>query len=482
MREETMMNHTRLSLVIAAIFLTAACGGGVTGLPQPAPTPSASPTPTTSAPAGQYEPGQIIVKYRAGAAPRDLNGARARQSVSAQGAAGGFTFVLVQVPEGREAEFIAEYARQPGVEYAELNLKRFRVDGEQVIVSGSGTPSTAPGISPTPAISPTDPKLSEFHSAFAVTRLDGVVVPASQATWQWDMHRISAPGAWASVNGAGVKVAITDEGVDCTHPQLAGKCLAGWNAVDNVALPAGANSDTGGHGTHVTGTVTANLDGIDMVGVAPGVQIIPIRLLGPQGGTTMMVVNGMIKAAELGCDVFNASWGGFVGSAAEIDAIQFAISMNCTPVFSAGNSFAPSNNPTFPASFAATNPGIISVTATGTTDRVATFSSAGRHVTVAAPGQPIYSLFPPGQGSNGFIQGTSMAAPHVTGVVALMLEKNPNLTPAQVKTILQNTARSPCAAYAKPDYSGSTCGTYNPGAGSYGWGIVDAAAAVAATP
>ena len=75
-----------------------------------------------------------------------------------------------------------------------------------------------------------------------------------------------------------------------------------------------------------------------------------------------------------------------------------------------------------------------------------------------------------------------MAAPHVTGVVALMLEKNPSLTPAQVKTILQNTARSPCASYAKPDYSGSTCGTYNPGTGSYGWGIVDAAAAVAATP
>lgn len=475
-----MMNHTRLSLVVAAVFLTAACGGGVTGLPQPAPSPSAG--PTTSAPAGQFEPGQIVVKYRAGAPPRDLNGARMKQSVSPRNVAGGgFTFVLVQVPEGRESEFIAEYARQPGVEYAELNLKRFRGHAERIHVAGSA-PSGAPEISPNPAISPTDPKLSEFHSAFAVTRLDGVLVPAAQATWQWDLHRVNAPGAWATVDGTGVKVAITDEGADCTHPQLAGKCLAGWNAVDDLPIAAGANSDTGGHGTHVTGTVAANADGVDMVGVAPGVQIIPIRLLGPAGGTTMTVVKGIMKAVELGCDVFNASWGGDVNSKAEVDAIELAVNNNCVPVFSAGNTFLTTNSPRYPAANAATMAGVIAVAASTSTDRVATFSSAGRHVTVAAPGRPIYSLFPQGQGSNGFIDGTSMAAPHVTGVVALMLEKNPSLTPVQVKTILQNTARSPCPGYAKPDYTGSSCPGFNPGAGSYGWGIVDAAAAVAATP
>ncbi|MDQ7850847.1 MAG: S8 family serine peptidase [Armatimonadota bacterium] len=471
-------------LIPAALILATACGsvmspsgtpgGGTPGFP-----------PVSSAPADQYVAGQIVVKYRPGANPREIGSARALRQATAAGRGGGFTFVLVEVPPGREAEYIAQYAAQPGVEYAELNLRRWRVDGETAQVAGSG--STVPALAPSGAISPTDPKLSEFHSAFQVTRLDGTLVPASEATWQWDMHRIGAPVAWSSVDGSGVKVAITDEGVDCTHPQLAGKCLPGWDAVDNLAIPAGANSDTGGHGTHVTGTVAAKADGVDMVGVAPGAQVIPIRLLGPQGGTTMMVVNGMLKAVELGCRVFNASWGGLVGSRAEVDAIEFAIANNCVPVFAAGNSFSPTNAPAYPAAFATTIPGMIAVASSTPTNRVSTFSSAGPYVTIAAPGEPIYSLFPAAQGSNGFIRGTSMAAPHVTGAVALMLERNPGLTPQQVRTILQNTAKAPCSGYARPDYSGSRCASptvYAPGAGSYGWGLLDAGAAVnaAASP
>jgi subtilisin family serine protease len=468
----------RRLLPVALLVLATACGSVAT-----VPTADVSPgvPPATSAPADQFVAGQIVVKYRSGASPREVGGARSLRRLTATGRSGGFTFVLVEVPQGREAEFIAQYASQPGVEYAELNLRRWRVDGERVQVSGAGAPALQR--EPAGAITPTDPKLHEFHPAFQVVRLDGTQVPQSEAAWQWNLHRIRAPGAWTTVDGSGVKVAITDEGVDCTHPQLAGKCLAGWDAVDNLPISAGDNSDTGGHGTHVAGTVAARADGVDMVGVAPGAQIIPIRLLGPAGGTLFMVVTGMLKAVELGCRVFNASWGGLVGSRAEVDAIQFAIANNCVPVFAAGNSFSPTNPPTYPAAFAATIPGMLSVASSTPTDRVSTFSSSGRHVTVAAPGEPIYSLFPVSQGRSGFIRGTSMAAPHVSGVVALMLERNPSLTPVQVKTIIQNTARAPCSGYARPDYSGSRCVSptvYSPGAGAYGWGIADAAAAVSA--
>ncbi len=464
-----------LTAAVAAVALGAACGsfGGSS-----VPAPGAGLPPATSAPAGSYVPGEIVVKYRSNLAPGALGASRIVRTTAA--ASGSFSVALVRVPEGQEGEYISRYASQPNVEYAELNLVRTRVDGERVQVTRTGP---APeGERPHGAISPTDPKLSEFNSAFQVLRLDGTTVPASEATVQWDMHRIRAPGAWTSVDGSGVKVAITDEGVDCTHAQLAGKCLEGYDAVDGRVISPGENSDTGGHGTHVAGTVAAKADGVDMVGVAPGVQVIPIRLLGPTGGTTFMVVTGMIKAADLGCRVFNASWGGNVGSRAELDAILYAIGKGCVPVFAAGNAYAPSNQPTYPASFAATVAGMLSVGSSTPTDRVSTFSSSGRHVTVAAPGEPIYSLFPIAQGGAGYIRGTSMAAPHVTGVVALMLERNPGLTPAQVKTIVQNTARPPCPGYPKPDYSGGRCGTYNPGAGAYGWGIVDAAAAVAAAP
>jgi subtilisin family serine protease len=459
--------------VLVAVALAAACGsfGGSAVRP-----PATGLPPATAAPSGSYVPGEIVVKYRSDSTPRSLGSARVVRTAASAG--GGFAVALVKVPEGREAEYISRYASQPNVEYAELNLVRTRVDGERVTVTG-GNYGTQ-GERAQGAISPTDPKLSEFNAVFQVVKLDGTTVPASEATVQWDMHRIRVPATWSSVDGSGVKVAITDEGVDCTHPQLSGKCLEGYDAVDGRVISPGENSDTGGHGTHVAGTVAAKADGVDMVGVAPGVQIIPIRLLGPTGGTTFMVVTGMIKAADLGCRVFNASWGGFVGSRAELDAILYAIGKGCVPVFAAGNSFSPSNQPTYPASFAATVAGMFSVASSTPTDRVSTFSSSGRHVTVAAPGEPIYSLFPTAQGSAGYIRGTSMAAPHVTGVVALMLERNPSLTPAQVKTIVQNTARLPCSSYPKPDYSGGRCGTYNPGAGAYGWGIVDAAAAVQA--
>jgi hypothetical protein len=476
-RSRPMWMSRALPLGMSAILL-AACGGATTGLSLPSPN---LPAPVTNAPANQYVAGQIVVKVKGSDGIRELNGSRVIRRTTVRAASGSFTIVLVEVPEGKEAEYIERYAKEAGAEYGELNLKILRAPEERVFVASQGA---GPTKTPSGAISPTDPKLSEFHSAFQVVRLDGTTTPAGEATWQWDIHRIGAPTAWGSVDGSGVRVAITDEGVDCGHPQLAGKCVEGFDAVDNVPIPVGANSDSGGHGTHVTGTVAARADGVDMVGVAPGATIIPIRVLGPGGGTNEMVMAGMVRAAELGCRVFNASWGSSFPGRLLLEAIDFAINRGCTPVFAAGNAFAPTNQPGYPAAWATQRDGLIAVAATGATDRPATFSNAGAYVTIAAPGQPIYSLFPRTQGVNGFIQGTSMAAPHVTGVVALMLERNPALTPAQVKKILQSTARVPCTGYPKPDYNGGRCvvgqAVYAPGAGTYGWGIVNAPAAVAA--
>jgi len=470
----TGQTQSRLLAAFVAVVLAAACGSfGGSSVPAPGGIP-----PATTAPGGSYVLGEIVVKYRSAMAPQSLGVSRVVRTATAE--SGSFSFALVKVPEGQEAEYISIYARQPNVEYAELNLIVTLVDGERVTVTGGGVGGQAQRPQQDGSL-PTDPKLTEFNAAFKVVRLDGTTVPDSEATVQWDMHRIKMRDAWQLADGRGVKVAITDTGVDCTHPQLSGKCLEGYDAVDGRVISPGENSDTHGHGTHVAGTVAAKADGVDMVGVAPGVQIIPIRLLGPRGGTTFMVVNGMIKAADLGCRVFNASWGGVVPSRSQLDAILYAIGKGCVPVFAAGNEYDRLGNPpTYPASFAAEVAGMLAVGSSTPTDRISTFSSSGRYVTVAAPGEPIYSLFPTAQGSAGFIQGTSMAAPHVAGIVALMLQRNPNLTPAQVKTIVQNTARPPCPGYPKPDYDGGRCGTYSPGKGAYGWGIVDAAAAVQA--
>jgi subtilisin family serine protease len=472
----------RVTVVLVVALLAGACGAG--------------PVRVGAPPPGSYVPGEVVVKYLSGVQPAAaevaaVRGAALARSFRVRVAGGEFNLVLVKVPEGQEASYIEEFGRRPEVVYAEYNfrVRRLPVTAASAAV-GRPLAALRPSVRAQGTLdwtAVTDPKLTECDAAFQVTRLNGQTAQCTEderaASWQWDLWRMRVPQAWQLADGQGVLVAVVDEGVDTGHPEFAGQLVLPQDGCFTDAVDGDHDpSDTGGHGTHVAGTVAAAANGAGVVGVAPRAKVLPIRVLGPLGGTVFTVATGMLCAVEKGARVLNLSLGSPAYSRTLEDAVRAAVDAGAVVVMAAGNEFQQGNPRSYPAAFAETVRGAVGVGATAPDDRVASFSSSGPWVTVAAPGTSVYSTLPTSQGSYGFLQGTSMAAPHVAGVAALVLSRKPSLSPAQVRNILETTAFPPCAGYPRPDYGGAgTCGTYSPqAAGSYGWGLVDARAAVEA--
>jgi serine protease len=306
---------------------------------------------------------------------------------------------------------------------------------------------------------------------------------------------IRAPEAWDTENGAGAVVAVLDTGYR-PHADLVANIIAGYDMISDLSVANDGNgrdadaSDPGDwtatrnsswHGTHVAGTVAAvTNNGVGVAGVAFGAKVMSVRVLGTGGGFTSDIADGIVWASggsvpgvpntTTPAQVINMSLGGFGACSSTLKtAINGAVGRGTVVVASAGNSAinAKDQNP-------ANCPNTITVAATGRNGGRASYSNFGKVVELAAPG---------GSGSNyvwstlnngttvpttdayaGY-QGTSMAAPHVAAVAALMMAKSPAMTPAQVTSTLRSTARAFPAACNK-------CGS----------GIVDAAAALAATP
>ncbi|GBD29361.1 Thermophilic serine proteinase [bacterium HR32] len=473
----------RATLLVVLALVASGCGSG--------------PVRVGGPPPGSYVPGEVVVKYLSGVQPTAaevaaVRGAVLRRGFRARVAGGEFNLALVRVPEGQEAAYIEQFQRRPEVVYAEYN---FRVRRLPVVAasgaSGRSVAASRPSLRRQGTLdwtTVTDPKLTECDPAFQVTRLNGQTTQCTDtdrsASWQWDLWRMRVPEAWELADGAGVVVAVVDEGVDASHPEFAGQLELPASGCQTDTVDGDYDpSDTGGHGTHVAGTVAAAANGAGVVGVAPRARILPVRVLGPLGGTVFSVATGIVCAVEHGARVLNLSLGSPAYSRALEDAVRTATDGGAVVVMAAGNEFQQGNPRTYPAAFAETVRGAVGVGASAPDDRVASFSSSGPWVTVVAPGTTVYSTLPVSQGSYGFLQGTSMASPHVAGVAALVLSRKPSLTPAQVRNLLETTAFPPCPGYPRPDYSGAgTCGTYSPqAAGSYGWGVVDARAAVEAT-
>jgi subtilisin family serine protease len=265
--------------------------------------------------------------------------------------------------------------------------------------------------------------------------------------------------AWEISKGEeGCLVAVIDTGVQWNHPDLAaniwrnsGETLVdgldndnngfiddaiGWDFFSNDNDP----DDEHGHGTHVSGTVAALTDnGIGVAGVAPNCKIMPLRFLGPNGGSTADAIAALNYAVKAGAKISNNSWGGGNSSTALYQAIQAAGAAGHIFVAAAGNSsFNTDRTPQYPAGYNLQN--IISVAATDNQDRLATFSNYGaKTVDLGAPGVDIISLT---RGSDyRWASGTSMAAPHVAGVVALVSAKYPNLSALEVIEQILSTTR-----------------------------------------
>jgi subtilisin family serine protease len=250
---------------------------------------------------------------------------------------------------------------------------------------------------------------------------------------QWDLEKINAPAAWSRTLANAVLVAVVDTGVDGTHPDLGDNVADGYDAINDAE---GGATDENGHGTHVAGTIAAKAgNGEGIVGVAPEARILPVKVLDGEGsGYDSDIAEGIVWAADAGAQVINLSLGGPDQSEAISEAVDYARGKNAVVIAAAGNSREEGS----PVEYPAADEGVIAVAATDDQDEVAEFSNAGDYVDVAAPGTGIMSTVPGGEYEKA--SGTSMAAPHVAGVAALMVGYRSSLTPDQVEEFLESSA------------------------------------------
>jgi hypothetical protein len=266
---------------------------------------------------------------------------------------------------------------------------------------------------------------------------------------QWHYSAISLPEAWDITTGEAspVIVAVIDTGIRPEHEDLLGKTVPGWDYVDGDADPTDLPSSTKNysHGTHVAGTVAAATDnGIGVAGTSWGAQIMPIRVLGPDGsGSSSNVAEGIMFAVENGADVINLSLGlaAHPGPAME-GAVQYAYSRGVTLVAASGNDNGA--RVLYPAAF----PEVIAVSATDSDNELAGYSNCGPEITVAAPGgTPLYQVLSTGYSSatpatdKYFLSfGTSMATPHVSGLAALLISARGRMSPASIAELISATS------------------------------------------
>ncbi|MEH0547732.1 S8 family serine peptidase [Streptomyces sp. B21-105] len=306
---------------------------------------------------------------------------------------------------------------------------------------------------------------------------------------QWDLFESTAgmnvPGAWGTSTGAGVTVAVIDTGY-VAHSDLAANIVGGYDFISDTAVSVDGNgrdsnpadpgdwynanecgagipaSTSSWHGTHVAGTIAAATNnGKGVAGIAYGAKISPLRVLGKCGGYDSDIIDAItwasggtvsgVPANSNVAKVINMSLGGDGAcSSATQSAITAAVNRGTTVVVAAGNE---SDN------VANHNPGncnnVISVAATNRSGAKASYSNYGSLVDISAPGgqtstgtaNGILSTLnsgtkTPSSESYAYYQGTSMATPHIAGLVALMKSANPALTPAQIETAIKNNARA----------------------------------------
>lgn len=269
----------------------------------------------------------------------------------------------------------------------------------------------------------------------------GAVAPQAQ----WALDKVAAQKAWQTAGNKGnrkVVVAVIDTGVDYNHPDLKPNMVQGYDFAQNDNDPmdvvkAGANP---GHGTHCAGIAGATglIDG-GVSGLSPEVSIMPLRFLTEDGsGTLQGAIKAIDYAIEKKVDIMSNSWGAEVQesqAAPLIEAVKRAEAAGIVFVAAAGNSGKDNDTAGFfPANVNANN--VINVSASDQTDAKPSWSNFGRaKVHVASPGDNIMSTLP--SSKYGALRGTSMAAPLVTGLVALIKANDSSLTPTQIRSLIQ---------------------------------------------
>ncbi len=430
--------HRSLPLVCAAAVAVSAFAVSVPGS---AATPPAA---ASSATAPRAVANELLVGYVSGAATtararaRDRVAARLAERVVAGSAARG-EVELVHLPAGADrSRAIQSLKADPAVAYAEPNWVY------------------------THAATSTDPYYTNGS-------LWGMYGPSTTPA---NAYGSNAAAAWAAgyTGSSSVYVGVIDEGIQYTHPDLAGQVgnpletangldddgngyvddVYGWDFAnnDNTIYDGGTKGTLDDHGTHVSGTIGAKANGAGVVGVNWNVKLISGKFLGRNGGTSANAIKAIdyfngLKARGVNIVALNNSWGGGGFSQALMDAIGRADSAGILFVAAAGNGGSDGvgdNNdvtPHYPSTYS--NPNIVAVAAITSTGGRASFSNYGAStVDIGAPGSGIFST----TAANSYesYSGTSMATPHVTGAAALYASTHPGATAAAIKNALLSSA------------------------------------------
>jgi hypothetical protein len=379
---------------------------------------------------------------------------------------------------GRKSEQISLSNLAPGTYYIRVRPAGNAATAYQLQVSAEVIAPPPPHAAPTPEPTRTEspsPVVQTVSNNYSTTYGYGLIdaneavsrslnqprFPNVEGRVSWDGQYIGAPEVWEQgYTGAGVVVAVIDSGVDYTHIDLDDNIwwnddetfgngidddgngyvddVIGWNFIDFNNNPM----DEDGYGTHVAGIIAAEdgntAEGGRALGIAYGAKIMPIKVMGDSGqGSYTDIAAGIRYAADNGADVINLSLSGSSDSEVLSAAIQYAASRDCVIVMAAGNQGE--SSPRYPAKYA--DRWGIAVGAIGEDYLLSYFSNrAGDEPLyyVVAPGDEIYSTLPDDR--FGYLSGTSMAAPSVAGVAALVRQANPFLSASQVEDLLMGTA------------------------------------------
>lgn len=389
-----------------------------------------------------FRPGAVLVGMRPGVSPALAIQLLADRGLQVERDLTPLPVVSVNVPTGQEMAMAESLRRTGQVAFAELDYAAHATD----------------------VITPTDPGWVN----------------------QWGPIQINAPAAWSMITGTSdVTIAVIDSGIKLNHEDLASQLwtnldeipgnlidddsdgkiddVHGWHFyhmwIGSSYVPSeDANvADDFGHGTHVAGIAAAATNNdVGIAGIAWNARVMPIKVLDQYGtGWYSDIAAGIMYAADNGARVINLSLGGIEDSQLLRDAVDYARGHGALVIASTGNT---GGAVLYPAAY---DP-VLAVAATDANDQVASFSNYGPQVDVAAPGVSIYSTWP---WVTGYFtkSGTSMAAPHVAGLAALIWSLQPALSASSVTQIMTETA----------------CDVVLPGWDQYtGWGRIDAYAAV----